>query len=159
MLTNWIHRHDPDDEGFTLIELLIVIIIIGILAAIAVPVFLNQRKKGYDTAAKSDLRNLANFEEIYLNDYGTYAGVKEVAASEPVVASSHDVKLRVEGYDGSNGYCLSSVSQNSGHKFFYDSEAGGLQPTPSCPVVNSHLTGGTYTVPAANDYLIGGVGG
>ena len=39
------------DEGFTLIELLVVIIIIGILAAIAIPVFLNQRNKGYDSQA------------------------------------------------------------------------------------------------------------
>src|SRR3954449_6408743 len=51
------------EGGFTLIELLVVIIIIGILAAIAIPVFLNQRKKGWDSQAKSDLRNAATAEE------------------------------------------------------------------------------------------------
>jgi len=55
-------RAKKQDEGFTLIELLVVIIIIGILAAIAIPVFLNQRKKGVDASLKSDLRTVAEAE-------------------------------------------------------------------------------------------------
>ena len=60
------------EEGFTLIELLVVIIIIGILAAIAIPVFLNQRKKGWDSAIKSDLRNAATAQETVFTDNSTY---------------------------------------------------------------------------------------
>ena len=58
------------EEGFTLIELLVVIIIIGILAAIAIPVFLNQRAKGWDSAVKADLRNAATAQETFLTDTG-----------------------------------------------------------------------------------------
>ena len=57
MLARIRKAQEEREGGFTLIELLVVIIIIGILAAIAIPVFLNQRKKGYDAAMKSDVRN------------------------------------------------------------------------------------------------------
>src|SRR4051794_39953165 len=71
---------DEKDEGFTLIELLVVIIIIGILAAIAIPVFLNQRKKGWDSQAKSDARNLGTLEETFFTDNNAYVTGATVAA-------------------------------------------------------------------------------
>ena len=63
-----------NQKGFTLIELLIVVVIIGILAAIAIPKFANTKEKAYVSAMKSDLRNLAAAEEAYVADYLTYSG-------------------------------------------------------------------------------------
>jgi len=59
-------------KGFTLIELLIVVVIIGILAAIAIPKFANTKQKAYITAMKSDLRNLVTAEEAYFADSSKY---------------------------------------------------------------------------------------
>jgi type IV pilus assembly protein PilA len=59
-------------KGFTLIELLIVVVIIGILAAIAIPKFANTKGKAYVTAMKSDLRNLVSAQEAYFSDSSKY---------------------------------------------------------------------------------------
>ena len=59
-------------KGFTLIELLIVVVIIGILAAIAIPKFANTKGKAYVTAMKSDLRNLVTAEEAFFADSSKY---------------------------------------------------------------------------------------
>jgi prepilin-type N-terminal cleavage/methylation domain-containing protein len=58
--------------GFTLIELLIVVVIIGILAAIAIPKFASTKEKSYVATMKSDLRSLVMAQEVYLADNGTY---------------------------------------------------------------------------------------
>jgi type IV pilus assembly protein PilA len=60
-------------EGFTLIELLIVVVIIGILAAIALPKFGQTRERAYLSSMQSDLRNLQTAQEMYYNDYYGYA--------------------------------------------------------------------------------------
>src|SRR3954447_8297232 len=68
-----IRKRLNSDEGFTLVELLVVILIIGILAAIAIPSFLNQKGKGEDASAKSAAREVATALETYYTDKGDYA--------------------------------------------------------------------------------------
>ena len=61
-------------KGFTLIELLIVVVIIGILAAIAIPKFSNTKQKAVIASMKSDLRNFVTAQEAFFSDNNDYAG-------------------------------------------------------------------------------------
>jgi prepilin-type N-terminal cleavage/methylation domain-containing protein len=66
-------------SGFTLIELLIVVVIIGILAAIAIPKFSSVKQKGYRTQAISDLTSLRTAEETFFTDSNRYGSLAELA--------------------------------------------------------------------------------
>ena len=74
-------------KGFTLIELLIVVVIIGILAAIAIPKFADTKKKAYVTAMKSDLKNMVSAAEAYFSNGNTYAGYTAPTGSSGVTLS------------------------------------------------------------------------
>jgi prepilin-type N-terminal cleavage/methylation domain-containing protein len=67
-------------KGFTLIELLIVVVIIGILAAIAIPKFANTKAKAYIASMKSDLRNLVTAEEAFFADSVKYSPAQTIAS-------------------------------------------------------------------------------
>ena len=122
------------DEGFTLIELLVVIIIIGILAAIAIPVFLNQRKKATEASLKSDLRTVANQMETYYTDKQAYplpasivtTGTTVNIGGEPVKVSANNT-IKAGSTQPAGGYCLIGVNSSSPTKFwYYNSTTGGL---------------------------------
>jgi len=70
-----LNKFRKNQKGFTLIELLIVVAIIGILAAIAIPQFASYRQKAYNSAAQSDLKNLKTGMEAYMADNQDYPAV------------------------------------------------------------------------------------
>jgi prepilin-type N-terminal cleavage/methylation domain-containing protein len=82
-------------KGFTLIELLIVVVIIGILAAIAIPKFANTKSKAYKTAMISDLRNLVTAEEAFFSDSGHYSTALGTAVGNVQFSPSTGVRLPI----------------------------------------------------------------
>lgn len=102
------------EDGFTLIELLVVILIIGILSAIAIPVFLNQRKTANDSAVQSDMKNAAAQVETWITENGQGA-VKTIDAAvitklNESITTSDGVFLGIKG--DSNNYCIVGVHTN-----------------------------------------------
>ena len=97
------------EEGFTLIELLVVILIIAILAAIAIPVFLAQRKKGWNGQVQSALKNAATAAESFATDNnGDYTGVTLVDLEGEGLKAASAVTVAVASATSSD-YCITAT--------------------------------------------------
>lgn len=119
--------HEKSEEGFTLVEILVVILIIGILAAIAIPVFLNQRRVANDSAVESDVKNVALALDTYITD-NPNAATFDATWVRANTKKSNGTILSVEGVP--NDYCVYGRHPN-GKKYLSTAtwaEAGNKRP-------------------------------
>jgi type IV pilus assembly protein PilA len=117
-------------HGFSLIEVLVVVLIIGILAAIALPAFLGERSKGQDADAKSNARNLVSSLESY---YATERKYTDADSSQEIKRSGIDIgsgKGQAELTLNDDTYAVVAYSQ-SGTKFTIEKDSNG-KLTRSC---------------------------
>ena len=122
-----------NNKGFTLIELLIVVVIIGILAAIAIPKFSATREKAYFAAMKSDLKNLASQQEIYYSDNYSYSS----STGDLAFVNSDGVIVAISSVT-SSGWAASAthaaLGSTEGCAIFYGTATAPTSPTtPSQP--------------------------
>lgn len=145
-------RRDRSEAGFTLLQLIIVVTVIAVLAGIAIPIYLGQRRSAVDASLKADLSSTADAEESYVAATGNHVFGTTNVAELLKNGASYTRKNVVDVALGSNGYCIrgsaphsSATGSSSKGYFYYDSKLGGLLPhamtTPppngSCVAVES----------------------
>ena len=144
-----LRRRTREESGFTLIELVVVCVIIGILAAIAIPSFLHQKSKGHDAEAKSAAVNAAIAMEACIAQYGsTYSGCTK-ASLESIEPTLNDVDARLAVSAGSDDYKIVVTSdRDAGAATFTISRASDGSTTRTCSTGTAEkgacLTGGTW---------------
>jgi type IV pilus assembly protein PilA len=124
------------DEGFTLIELLVVVVIIGVLIAIAIPLYLNYRKGAENKSAASDVRGAVSAVEQYYSDNGsvypatatgtkgtnlTFTAQTNGSSGTATVSSGNTIGIQ----NNTSTYVVCGVNSDGGTIYVYNSASGG----------------------------------
>jgi len=141
-------ERSQDESGFGLVEILVVILIIGVLAAIALPAFLNQKTKAYDAAAKELVHSSAvTAETIATDNNGEYTKVTkaELNKYEPTIqiaAGGGNAYISTPTAPEANGYSVTATAASTGDQFTISkSSTGALTRTCTSPKGRTDCSG------------------
>src|SRR5688500_4100983 len=137
------------ESGFTLVELLVVMLILGLLAAIAIPAFFNQRDKAKDSDAKEAVRTAQTAVETYATDNnGSYTGVT-TAILQNIEPTLNDVPVNT-----ATGFTVSATGTGDGYSVMAESTTGNR-----FTITRADTGQSTYTCTAAGTAGCPGSGG
>jgi type IV pilus assembly protein PilA len=154
-------RNKKADEGFTLIELLVVVVIIGVLVAIAVPVYLNYRKGAADKSAQSDLRGAVSAIEQYYTDngnkypadYGPSNGIitkydlpAQTGGNISTITFSDGTIFQLKNNGASYVACAHNNNGTANKFYVYNSNGGGAVKASSATTMANCLADGAAPV-------------
>jgi type IV pilus assembly protein PilA len=132
-MINRLRVRAQSESGFTLVELLVVMLILGLLAAIAIPAFFNQRAKAQDAEAKSTVKTAQTALETFSTDNnGSYAGATRanLKSIEPTLSSASTGGNTIKTLTVGTNFYTVSVTSDSGNVFGIDRAASGSLTYP-----------------------------